>query len=437
MEFAWYTAIYKYVELNKYPTNASTNIKRRIHAQASKYKVASGGRLISLEDNRELLHEGNALEIITKIHQESHMGILNTNRAVNKAYICQEARRLVTEVVQACQTCQFRARVKYKKQNKAQIFKMAHRVLQMVAVDAIGPITPTATKRGNRYVLTAIDYLTRFPIAKVVKNINEKTTANFLYDCIIVQYGVPEYILSDRGANFISEYIKAFLKELGCRGINATSHRPQTNGCCERLNQTLAWTIAKIARDHDDGLQWDRYVDSALLSIRCTTNATTGFTPSYLLYGYEMRTPMTWIAPQHEFTEENIAEAVKSRTIEIENKIQEIKEIARIRSNENTQKAKIRYDTQVIEQPHFVVGDKVLMKDNTPAYKLADKWIGPLTIFQANKNGTYHLTGLNSRRLNGAVNGDKLKKYFEIKNMDPDVMVERAQQKFQSWIARK
>lgn len=81
-----------------------------------------------------------------------------------------------------------------------------------------------------------------------------------------------------------------------------------------------------------------------------------------------MRTPMTWIAPQHEFTEEDIImEAVKSRIIEIENKIQVIKEIARLRSNENKQKAKIRYDTQVVEQPHFVVGDKVLMKGNTPA----------------------------------------------------------------------
>lgn len=217
--------------------------------------------------------------------------------------------------------------------------------------------------------------LTRFPIAKAVKNINEKTTANFLYDCIIVQYGVPEYILSDRGGNSISEYIKTFLRELGCRGITATSHRPQTNGTCEQLNQTLAWTIAKIARrDHNDGLQWDRHVDSALLSIRSTTNTTTGLTPRYLLYGYKMRTPMTWkTARQHEFTEANIIEALEHRTIQIQENIQEIKELARIRSNENKQKAKVRYDMQVVEQPNFVVGDKVLMKNNTPTYKFADK----------------------------------------------------------------
>lgn len=192
-------------------------------------------------------------------------------------------------------------------------------MLQMVAVDAIDPITPTATKRENWYILTtAIDYLKKLPVAKAVKNINEKTPANFLYDCIIVQHSVPEYILSDRGGNFISKYIKTFLQELGCRRITATrSHRPQTNGTCERLNQTLAWTVAKLARDQDDGLQWDRYVDAALLSIiRSTTNATTEFTPGYLLYGYEVRTPMAWKAPQYyEFWESNITEAIESRTI--------------------------------------------------------------------------------------------------------------------------
>jgi hypothetical protein len=79
----------------------------------------------------------------------------------------------------------------------------------MVAVDDIGPIQPQANKRGNKYILTAIDYLTRFFIAKVVvKNIDEKTTTNFLYNCIVVLNLVPQYILSGRRQNFIGEYVK-------------------------------------------------------------------------------------------------------------------------------------------------------------------------------------------------------------------------------------
>lgn len=198
--------------LDKYPANTCTNnIKRGIHNQVSKYSIKDDGDcLISREDNRKLLHEGNAIENITRIHQSSHFEILNTNRSVSKMFIRQDSRTLVTEIVlQACQTCQYRARIKYKKQNKGRIFKMIHKTLQMVAVDDIEPIQPQATKRGNKYILTAIDYLTRFSIGKAVKDIDEKTTANFLCKCIVVLNLVPQYILSGRGQNFISKYVKA------------------------------------------------------------------------------------------------------------------------------------------------------------------------------------------------------------------------------------
>jgi len=37
------------------------------------------------------------------------------------------------------------------------------------------------TKNDNRHIITAIDYATRWPIAKVVKNIDSNTVASFLY----------------------------------------------------------------------------------------------------------------------------------------------------------------------------------------------------------------------------------------------------------------
>lgn len=46
------------------------------------------------------------------------------------------------------------------------------------------------------------------------------------------------------------------------------------------------------------------------------------------------------------------------------------------------------------------------MKDQYPENKFADKWIGPMTVVRTNESGTYHLSGSNSRRLEGAVNGD-------------------------------
>lgn len=73
----------------------------------------------------------------------------------------------------------------------------------MVGCDAVGP-TLNPTKRGNRYLLVAVDYLTKGPIARAVPRIDEETTAKFMFEEIIEKYGVPNYLLTDRGSNFKS-----------------------------------------------------------------------------------------------------------------------------------------------------------------------------------------------------------------------------------------
>jgi hypothetical protein len=75
-----------------------------------------------------------------------------------------------------------------------------------VAVDLIGPITPVSD-RGNRYILTVVDYATRYPEAMALKNIETETVAEALVD-IFTRVGVPQEMLSDMGAQFTSGLMK-------------------------------------------------------------------------------------------------------------------------------------------------------------------------------------------------------------------------------------
>ena len=63
-----------------------------------------------------------------------------------------------------------------------------------VAVDLIGLIEP-ASEAGQRYILTLVDYATRYPEAVLLKRINTETVAEALVD-IYRRLGVPEEILS-------------------------------------------------------------------------------------------------------------------------------------------------------------------------------------------------------------------------------------------------
>lgn len=72
--------------------------------------------------------------------------------------------------------------------------------------------------------------------------------------------------------------------------MTTSAFRPQTNGLCERTNQTLVQAISKITRDtQDDVKDWDLSIPFALLAMRSMKSEATGYTPSYLLYGHDLR----------------------------------------------------------------------------------------------------------------------------------------------------
>ncbi len=70
-----------------------------------------------------------------------------------------------------------------------------------VTVDLIGPIVPKSDN-GNRYILTLVDYATRFPEAVALKTIDTEKVAEALVN-IFARVGVPNEILSDNGPQLI------------------------------------------------------------------------------------------------------------------------------------------------------------------------------------------------------------------------------------------
>ncbi|CAG8574150.1 9705_t:CDS:2 [Gigaspora rosea] len=67
------------------------------------------------------------------------------------------------------------------------------------------------TKQGNKYIIVAMNYLTKWPEARAVFDIKAITIAKFIYKEIICRYRTPTIILTDRGTNFMSDIIKNYV----------------------------------------------------------------------------------------------------------------------------------------------------------------------------------------------------------------------------------
>ena len=69
---------------------------------------------------------------------------------------------------------------------------------QRWGIDLIGRLPKT--NDGNRWIITAIDYATGWPIAKAILKA-EEAIAEFIHDEIYMQYGAPQEIFTDGGKN--------------------------------------------------------------------------------------------------------------------------------------------------------------------------------------------------------------------------------------------
>ncbi len=79
-------------------------------------------------------------------------------------------------------------------------------------------------------------------------------------------------------------------KQLGITAIRTTPYHPQTDGLVDRFNQTLKNMLRKFVAD--TGRDWDKWLPFVLFAYREVPQASTGFAPFKLLYGWQVQGPL-------------------------------------------------------------------------------------------------------------------------------------------------
>ena len=70
-----------------------------------------------------------------------------------------------------------------------------------------------------------------------------------------------------------------------------SAYHPQTNGLDERTNQTLKQRLSKLTNEHQNN--WCDFLDEVAYSIRTQKQASTKYTPFYLMFGRKPNSPQT------------------------------------------------------------------------------------------------------------------------------------------------
>ena len=94
------------------------------------------------------------------------------------------------------------------------------------AIDFIGPFPALTRRTGAHYILTAVEYVTKWVEAEPVKTFSSEVAPKFIYEDIITRYGCPLTLISDQGSHFINKTIVALTKQFKIDHRRSTDYHP-------------------------------------------------------------------------------------------------------------------------------------------------------------------------------------------------------------------
>ncbi len=271
------------------------------------------------------------------------------------------------------------------------------------------------SSRGYRYCLVMVDHFTKWLESFPLRNQKAESIAKKVIDGWIPRHGAPEQLHHDQGKNLTAEIIRKVCSFLEIWNTRTTPFHPQSDGASERSIRTVNNMLAKVVEE--DQRNWDLYVSSTCFAYNTAVHSSTGYTPSYLEYGRELRLPSDLVMNDHQQT--TAGDTRTEYTTELKKRLFKAFECSReiLESSHKTQK---HYYDRWARGNGYKEGDLVMWKDqktrNGRCMKLNKLWTGPWKVIKRLGEVVYRIkyvghgkVGLKRR----IVHHNQLKRYYE------------------------
>jgi hypothetical protein len=264
-----------------------------------------------------------------------------------------------------------------------------------------------ANKEGFTQIITCIDYSTRFLVAKPVKRRDAKTVADFLFQEILLKFGAPNEIITDRASCFMANVLQDYLDSQRIHHYPSTPFHPQTNGMVERVHAVLGDMLTKMT----DGMRdrWYLFVPSAVFALNARTHTVTGYSPFRLVYGFSPALPGD-IDPPFIFDTRDAEEQIRYTVKELQ-QMGHARAAALFRTQKQSEKMKMLHDQENgATTDVYQVGEFVKVRNNS-RLKFESRWNGPFIVDRIGPNHCYYLKARDGLELKNPVNHMHLAPY--------------------------
>ena len=204
--------------------------------------------------------------------------------------------------------------------------------------------------------------------------VTSKGIATLYRDRVFSEHGLPKKVISDRGPQFVSKFMKELYETLGIKGNPSTAYHPQTDGQTERVNQSVKEFLTMFVNNKQD--DWSDWLAIAQFCHNDRWHSATTYSPFFLTYGYH---PSKGLEPKREYTVEAVGDFVQ--------RISEAHEMAKKALERSNVLMKNWYDKHEKPVIDYKPGDKVYINtEHLPSVrqlrKLEKKFFGPYEIVE-------------------------------------------------------
>nr|GEZ26157.1 reverse transcriptase domain-containing protein [Tanacetum cinerariifolium] len=269
---------------------------------------------------------------------------------------------------------------------------------------------PFPSSKGNKYILVAVDYLSKWVEAKALPTNDARVFVKFLKS-LFSRFGTPKDIISDRGTYFCNDQFSRVMEKYGVTHRLSTAYHPQTSGQVEVTNRGLKRILERTVGENR--ASWTDKLEDALWAFRTAFKTSVGCTPYRLVYGKAFHLPLElehkayWALKHANF---DLKTAGDHRKLQL-NKLSELRDQAYENSLIYKERTKKLHDDK-IKNRIFNVGDQVLLFNfrlKIFSGKLKSHWFGPFTISEIYPYETVKL--IQPDGCNFKVNCHRLKHY--------------------------
>ena len=139
------------------------------------------------------------------------------------------------EFIKTCDSCQRAGNIS-KREEMPQQSILEVEIFDVWGIDFMGPFP---SSHGNKFILVAVDYVSKWIEAVALPTNDGNRVTSFLQKNISSRYGIPRTIISDGGSHFVNKCFEKLMSRFGIDHRIGAPYHPQTSGQVEVSNREI------------------------------------------------------------------------------------------------------------------------------------------------------------------------------------------------------